>query len=106
MIALHIHISSSPEISNRCATAIAGTKGVNDIRRDISGPVISFIFNTQNSVTSRCRAGEGIHLIALGRCRGMGSVYCNVLVSRQDSFAQEPILLQEIFDVLMEILKD
>ena len=82
------------------------TKGVNDIRRDISGPVISFIFNTQNSVTSRCRAGEGIHLIALGRCRGMGSVYCNVLVSRQDSFAQEPILLQEIFDVLMEILKD
>ena len=25
MIALHIHISSSPEISNRCATAIAGT---------------------------------------------------------------------------------
>ena len=42
----------------------AATKDVNDIRRDISGPVISVIFNTQNSVTSRCRAGEGIHFIA------------------------------------------
>ena len=31
---------------------------VNDIRRDISGPVISVIFNTQHSVTSRCHERE------------------------------------------------
>ena len=81
-------------------------KDVNDIRRDISGPVISVIFNTQNSVTSRCRAVESIHFIAWCRCRGMGTIYSNVSVSRQDLFAQELILSQEIFKVLMETLKD
>ena len=47
---------------------------MNDIRRDISGPVISVIFNTQDSVTSRCRAGEAIHFIASCRCRGQKAI--------------------------------
>ena len=50
------------------------SKGVNDIRRDISGPVISVIFNTQDSVTSRCRASENIHFIASCRCRGQKAI--------------------------------
>ena len=78
-------------------------KHVNDIRRDISGPVISVIFNTQNSVTSRCRVVKSIHSIAWCRCRGMGTIYSNVSVSRQDLFAQELILTQEILKFLKHL---